>query len=132
MSGGGGGMAMASNLGQQQQLGMRPQMGQMPQGGTAMQTNSNMVSQIAPMQVGQQMSGVQSLMPSFANQQSYDDFVAQGGMQDRMAGIGALDQGFFKNLLGGQMPMNTPPPGLDRQREINPNTGYPSAVGRRY
>lgn len=118
MSGGGGGgrqMPMASNQGQQMQ---NPQMGQQMgvgqggmfgQGGTTMQTNQPpgmMGGQIAPMQVGQQVSG-QPMMggggmgptPSFANQQAYDDFMAQGGMQgvqDRMAGIGALG--------GGQMP----------------------------
>lgn len=45
------------------------------------------------------MGGGMGSTPSFANQQAYDDFMAQGGMQgiqDRMSGIGGL--------LGGQMP----------------------------
>ena len=103
--GGGGGrqMPMASNQGQQMQnpqMGQQGMMGQMPppggmfgQGGTSMMTNPNMGGQIAPMQVGQQVGGGMGSMPRFASQQAYDNFMAQGGMQgiqDRMAGIGAL------------------------------------------
>ena len=123
MSGGGGGgrqMPMASNQGQQMQ---NPQMGQQMgvgqggmfgQGGTSMMTNPNMGGQIAPMQVGQQvaggmMGGGMGSTPMFANQQGYDDFMAQGGMQgvqDRMSGIGGL--------LGGQMPQQ----GMTKQQYL--------------
>lgn len=128
--GGGGGrqMPMASNQGQQMQnpqMGQQGMMGQMPpggmfgQGGTSMMTNPNMAGQIAPMQVGQQVGGGMGSTPSFANQQGYDNFMAQRdmqGLQDRMSGIGGL---FFGNgnadapyPVGGQ----TPQQGMTKQQ----------------
>lgn len=137
--GGGGGrqMPMASNQGQQMQnpqMGQQGMMGQMPppggmfgQGGTSMMTNPNMGGQIAPMQVGQQVGGGMGSMPRFANQQAYDDFMAQGGMQgiqDRMAGIGALGG---MNYTGGSKNFDeTGGGGFNRYPpQIDPNTGYP-------
>ena len=145
--GGGGGrqMPMASNQGQQMQnpqMGQQGMMGQMPppggmfgQGGTSMMTNPNMGGQIAPMQVGQQVGGGMGSMPRFANQQAYDDFMAQGGMQgiqDRMAGIGALGGMNYTalggmNYTGGSRDFDeTGGGGFNRYPpQIDPNTGYP-------
>jgi hypothetical protein len=149
MGGGGGGMPMASNQGQQMQnpqMGQQGMMGQMPpqggmfgQGGTTMMTNPNMGGQIAPMQVGQQVGGGMGSVPSFANQKAYDDFMARGGMQgmqgmqDRMAGIGALGgmnyTGGSKNfdetgggLLGGGPGRSYP---INDGPMMPPGAGYP-------
>ena len=164
MSGGGGGgrqMPMASNQGQQMQ---NPQMGQQmgvgqggmfgqgalgqmqggqsavgQMGGMTMQTNQPpgmMGGQIAPMQVGQQVGGGMGSTPRFANQQGYDDFMAQGGMQgiqDRMAGIGALGG---MNYTGGSRDFDETGGGLlgggvfgqgqgRTPLQTDPNTGYP-------
>jgi len=92
-----------------------PQVYQQPFGTGAMPMQTNqppgmMGGQMPQMaqQVSDQpmMGGGMGSMPRFANQQAYDDFMAQGGMQgvqDRMAGIGAL---------GGQMP----PQGLTKKQ----------------
>jgi hypothetical protein len=121
MQGGQMGQQPPNALGNMPMQSAAQQAGQM-QGGMTMRTNPNMGGQIAPMQVGQQVAG--SMMgggmgstPSFANKQDYDNFMAQGGMQgvqDRMAGIGALGGGMYPG--GG---FNRYPP------QIDPNTGYP-------
>lgn len=147
MGGGGGGqMPMASNRGQQQQrMGQMPQGGMFGQGGTSMMTNQPpgmMGGQIAPMQVGQQVGGgsnpyAQQVMALEAQRlaQQAQQMPPQGGMQgmqDRMAGIGALGGMNYTalggmNYTGGSRDFDeTGGGGFNRYPpQIDPNTGYP-------
>ena len=130
MSGGGGGaqMPMASNQGQMMGGmfgGMQPQMGSMP-----MQNNQPYAMP------GQQMGGGQGSTPRFANQQAYDQYMAQGGggMQPAMGGgIAALGgqaiQRGFGDDAGMGIPKYAPPPYMEGQMPMKGAMGAPMDYG---
>jgi hypothetical protein len=82
------------------------------------------------------MGGGMGSTPSFASKQDYDNFMAQGGMQgvqDRMAGIGALGGQYpglmdmVRGLPGGPPLVQNPGPG--RSYPINDGPMMPPRMG---